>query len=97
MSHSFGENVAIGGDAIVVSSRTNVFQEASLSIFLHDGHAGQWVLHDVIQPDPSRVSGIGFASSIATDGETLIVGARNTEMEEETDAGAAYSFGCDST
>ena len=95
MSHSFGEYVAIDGDAIVVSSRTNGFQEAGLSVFLRDGN--QWVLHNVLQPDPSRVSGIGFASSIATDGPTLLVGARNADIKEGVDAGAAYSFGCGST
>lgn len=78
-----------------MSYRTSGFQEAGLSVFLRDGN--QWVLHNVLQPDPSRVSGIGFASSIATDGPTLLVGARNADIKEGVDAGAAYSFGCGST
>lgn len=59
VGHSFGEYVAIAEGAIVVSSRADGTTAASLSIFLHDRY--HWVLHDVIQPDPSHVSGIGFA------------------------------------
>ena len=32
-----------------------------------------------------------------TDGPTLLVGARNADIKEGVDAGAAYSFGCGST
>ena len=95
VSHSFGENVAIADGTIVVSTRSDNTQAASLSIFLHDGY--QWNLHDFIQPGPSRVSGIGFASSISTDGKTLLVGSRKADLKEKIDTGAAYSFGCNST
>lgn len=95
IGHSFGEHVAIADGAIVVSSRADGAQAASLSIFLHDGH--QWVLHDVIQPDPSHISGIAFASSISTDGEALLVGARKADTEEKIDTGVAYLFGCNFT
>ena len=95
VGHSFGEHVAIADGAIVVSSRADGTKAASLSIFLHDGY--HWVLHDVIQPDPSHVSGIGFASSISTDGEALLVGARKADTEEKIDNGVAYLFGCNFT
>jgi len=92
LSHSFGENVVIEEGAIVVSSRAGGAQAAGLSVFLNDGY--QWVLHNVIQPDPSRVSEMGFASSISTDGNNLLVGARKVDKEEFIDTGAAYLFGC---
>lgn len=94
-SHSFGEHIAIAEGAIVVSSRADGAQAGSLSIFLHDGT--HWVLHDVIEPDPSRGSGLGFASSISTDGDALLVGARKADTEEKVHTGAAYLFGCNST
>ncbi len=93
----FGDKVAIDGDTAVVGAPAYwAYPETgavdpSAYVFARQGE--QWNAQARLLPDPGVV-GVKFGSSVAIDGETLIVGAH---LEEQTERyqGSAYVFARD--
>lgn len=95
---TFGDRVAIDGDIIVVGARaadtsscsscTALFDRGAAYVFVKPG--GGWVdqTQNATLSPSDNVFGTQFGSSVAVDGDTIVVGAWRTS----SDRGAAYVF-----
>lgn len=90
---AFGYYVAHSGDTIAISSLNKDMGESSdagaVDVFVRNG--GDWVLQATLVPSDSA-AGSEFGTSVALDGDTLIVGARWHDLPDADGAGAAYVF-----
>ena len=90
----FGDKVAIESDTAVVGAPAYwahpEMDAVSASAYLFTRQGEQWSQQARLMPD-SRIAGVKFGSSVAIDGDTVIVGAN---LEEQTDRyqGSAYVF-----
>jgi hypothetical protein len=93
---TFGSSVAIDGDRIVVGSPTvesPVFNAGHAYLYEADGSGG-WT-ETLLQPS-DVVADTNFGSSVAVDGDRVVVGAPGTPWDPDIDPGAAaYVFDLD--
>ena len=84
----FGSAVAIDGDTLVVGAPYNDGVGAA-HVFIRQG--GIWIEEaKLTAPDAAPDDRFGY--SVAIDGDTVIVGARDDDHEGGVDAGSAYVF-----
>ncbi|WP_075343817.1 hypothetical protein [Tenacibaculum agarivorans] len=88
--HEFGERVAIDGNIAVASSRSNEAAEGKVYVFINDG-SGNWTQQTILKASDG-FAGDNFGSSVAIEGNYLIVGARSQTNVSAVDTGAAYLF-----
>ncbi len=88
--HEFGERVAIDGNIAVASSRSNEAAEGKVYVFVNDG-SGNWTQQTILKASDG-FAGDNFGSSVAIEGNYLIVGARSQTNASAVDTGAAYLF-----
>jgi FG-GAP repeat len=86
-SEFFGWSVAISGDTILVGAY-NESPDGAAYVFERDG-AGGWMQTARLTPDDGWAWYFGW--SVAIDGDTVVIGARN-DFERGQYAGAAYVF-----
>jgi LPXTG-site transpeptidase (sortase) family protein len=93
----FGWSVAISGNTAVVGARNEDLERSTGAlvnagaayIFVRSGPS--WMLEARLQPrDPDQ--GDTFGVSVAIDGNTVVVGATGSDLDDINNAGAAYVF-----
>lgn len=84
-----GHAIAVDKKTLVSGARSDL-SGAGGSAFVFTRRAGQWIQTQVLAPD-DRVSGDDYGHSVAIDGKTLAVGARN-HGGEPFSAGAVYVY-----
>jgi len=95
-SEIFGSSVAISGDTIVVGAiyANDEGWKAKGSAYIFEKPSSGWV--DMTQQTAKLTAsdvdeGYNFGGSVAIDGDTVVIGAKNSDIPE-TDTGAAYVF-----
>ena len=104
---SFGESVAISGDTIVVSapkedsdgtSQADNSSDESGAVYIFTRNGNSWIQEAYLKASNSE-AGDQFGSSVALDGDTLVVGAISEDSDGSTGAdnsvsnsGAVYVF-----
>ncbi len=81
----FGQAVALRGDLLVVGAHTVDNLAGAVHVFQRDASTGSWTEEARLQPDDTG-AGQNFGEAVATDGETIVVGAA------QHGTGAAYLF-----
>ncbi len=89
-NYRFGERVAIDGDIAAVTSRSNGAGLGKVYIYVNDG-SGNWSEQTILTASDG-FSGDNFGSSVAIEGNYLVVGARSQLNSSDVDTGAAYLF-----
>ncbi|GAA0712063.1 hypothetical protein GCM10009430_02110 [Aquimarina litoralis] len=89
-NYRFGERVAIDGNIAVTVSRTNGVEAGKVYIFTNDG-AGNWTQQTTLTASDG-FAGDNFGSSVAIEGNYVIVGASAQTNTSGIDTGAAYLF-----
>ncbi|WP_299104287.1 hypothetical protein [uncultured Tenacibaculum sp.] len=89
-NYRFGERVAIDGNIAVTTSRSNGTEPGKVYIFINDG-AGNWTEQTILTASDG-FAGDNFGSSVALQGNYLVVGARSQTNASVVDTGAAYLF-----
>ncbi|TCI93611.1 hypothetical protein [Tenacibaculum sp. M341] len=89
-NHRFGERVAIDGNIAVTVSRSNGEAAGKVYVYTNDG-AGNWSQQTILTASDGFV-GDNFGSSIALQGNYLVVGASAQTNSSAVDTGAAYLF-----
>jgi alpha-tubulin suppressor-like RCC1 family protein len=82
-----GSTLAVGAPYDDVSGRQNA---GRVSIFVRDG-SGAWILEARLVA-PTAIANELFGSSVAVEGDTVVVGAPLTDVGGLADAGAAYRY-----
>jgi len=88
----FGRSVAISGDTIVVGASfadTTAENDGSADVFTRPG--GIWSQQDHLLADEAAENDL-FGSSVAVDGDTLVVGAQHATLFTAGRAASAYVF-----
>lgn len=88
----FGESVALNGDLLVVGSRladTDTVHAGGVA-YVYERQAGDFVL--VKRLESSDQAGGEFGSHIATDGQTIVIGAPFVDEGNNSERGRAYVF-----
>jgi hypothetical protein len=91
---SFGWDVAIDGDSIVVSAhnQTDLFaSQGAVYVFVPDLLLGGWMQQARLTAMDAGLGGDALGVSVAIDGDTLVAGAPRHD-HAGADAGAAYVF-----
>lgn len=92
----FGFEVAISGEAVVVSSNADDnaggIDAGSAYVFSRSG--GSWVQHAKLLAADGRPNDL-FGTAVAIDGETVVAGSTSADLTAMPDAGAAYVFAVD--
>lgn len=94
----FGGSVAIQGNLLVVGAVNadtdiNTRNEGAVYIYERNPAAGEWEFRDKLLQDETDVNIAGFfGSSVAIEGETIVVGALGREVGGNVQAGATYVF-----
>jgi hypothetical protein len=87
-SYGFGYSLdAVGNELIVGAPYVD-----SGRAYVFDGSTELWRDTAILLPDPTPVSGAQFGSTIATDGDTLVVGAIKETIGGVVSVGAIYVF-----
>ncbi|MGY3791976.1 hypothetical protein [Aquimarina sp. 433] len=89
-NYRFGERVAIDGNIAVTVSRSNGAAAGKVYVFINDG-AGNWTQQTTLTASDG-FAGDNFGSSIALQGNYLVVGASFQTNSSAVDTGAAYLF-----
>ncbi|WP_299605439.1 hypothetical protein [uncultured Aquimarina sp.] len=89
-NYRFGERVAIDGNIAVTVSRSNGAAVGKVYLFINDG-AGNWTQQTTLTASDG-FAGDNFGSSIALQGNYLVVGASFQTNSSAVDTGAAYLF-----
>ena len=86
----FGASVALLGDLAVVGAlRTDAGARDAGVVYLFSTESGE-LLHTVQRREPDAAD--LFGTSVAADGENVVIGAPGVDQENVRDAGAAYVF-----
>ncbi len=86
----FGNAVAVNGDTVVVGAYANkggLYQGAAYIYSRNQGGAGAWGLAASLS-DPAASNGDNFGTSVAVDGDTVVVGAQGSSGAQ----GKAYIY-----
>jgi len=89
----FGAAVALGGDFAVVGAPGDDTEEPDAGaayVFERFGHG--WVQRAKLTAGADAVEGDRFGAAVALVGDTILVGAAETDLPGKTNAGAAYVF-----
>ncbi|SNR15294.1 hypothetical protein [Tenacibaculum jejuense] len=89
-NHRFGERVVIDGNIAVTVSRSNGEAAGKVYVYTNDG-SGNWSQQTILTASDS-FAGDNFGSSIALQGNYLVVGASAQTNSSAVDTGAAYLF-----
>ncbi|AXT52559.1 hypothetical protein D1818_17605 [Aquimarina sp. BL5] len=89
-NYRFGERVAIDGNVAVTVSRTNGTEAGKVYLYTNDG-AGNWTQQTTLTAS-NGFAGDNFGSSVAIEGNYLVVGAKSQTNASAVDTGAAYLF-----
>ena len=89
-NYRFGERVTIDGNIAVTVSRANGTAAGKVYVYTYDG-AGNWTQQTTLTASDG-FAGDNFGSSIAIEGNYLVVGARSQTNASAVDTGAAYLF-----
>jgi len=85
----FGSAVALDGTVAAVGAPGMESSKGCVYLFTNNGSA--WIQTDIIYA-PSGVAGDYFGTSVALQGDTLVVGAPRVDFTPINNAGAAYIF-----
>jgi hypothetical protein len=90
---SFGSAVALSGDTIVVGAceMSMAGQVHAGAVYLFSGSGSTWSQQAEFG-DPAASADDAFGSAVALDGDTALVGAPDTTVAGQSDAGSAYLF-----
>jgi hypothetical protein len=86
---NFGRALAIQGNLLVVTARKNAAERGTAYIFVNKG--GDWVYQSTLTASDSA-DGDYFGQSVALQGNSLVIGARNTANPDGIRAGGFYLF-----
>ncbi len=75
-SSRYGSVVAYSGEVILVGAPGTYDESGMVYIYQYDSSAGTWPLLQTIR-DPSLTSGSKFGTSVAKDGNTVVIGSPN--------------------
>ncbi|WP_299715649.1 hypothetical protein [uncultured Tenacibaculum sp.] len=89
-NHRFGERVVIDGNIAVTVSRSNGEAAGKVYVYTNDG-SGNWSQQTILTASDG-FAGDNFGSSIALQGNYLVVGASAQTNSAAVDTGAAYLF-----
>ncbi|WP_348718817.1 hypothetical protein [Tenacibaculum sp. 190130A14a] len=89
-NYRFGERVAIDGNIAVTVSRNNGAVAGKVYVYINDG-SGNWSQQTILTASDG-FAGDNFGSSVALEGNYLVVGARSQTNTSVVDSGAAYLF-----
>ncbi|WP_299680337.1 hypothetical protein [uncultured Tenacibaculum sp.] len=89
-NHRFGERVVIDGNIAVTVSRSNGEAAGKVYIYINDG-SGNWSQQTILTASDG-FAGDNFGSSIALQGNYLVVGASSQINSSAVDTGVAYLF-----
>lgn len=89
-NYRFGERVAIDGNIAAVTSRSNGVEQGKVYIYINDG-SGNWSQQTILNAS-NAFAGDHFGSSVALEGNYLLVGARFQLDTNDVDTGAAYLY-----
>jgi hypothetical protein len=95
----FGIAVAISGEVVVVGATgtsTPEYMAGAAHVYRYDPTIGQWH-HDAMLTASEGDYGDIFGWSVAVDGDVILIGARDDEVNGESLAGSAYVFRYDAT
>ena len=92
----FGWSVAIDGDYAVCGSPTSNSNTGAAYIFKRDGVTNTWSEHQKLTAYDAAVN-YSFGTSVAIDGDYVIVGESDYDTSTLTNSGAAYIFKRDGT
>ena len=88
----FGHSVDISGDTVIIGASKeddDYTSSGSAYIFTRDGTA--WTLQEKLTASDAAIFN-EFGSSVAIDGDNVIIGASGYENGDETEVGCAYFF-----
>ncbi len=89
-NYRFGERVAIDGNIAVTVSRSNGEAAGKVYVYINDG-SGNWSQQTILTASDGFADD-NFGSSIALQGNYLVVGASSQTNSSAVDTGAAYLF-----
>jgi hypothetical protein len=106
---NFGSSVSIAGTTMVISALLQDYDDTGANgitdagaafVYIWNSGSSQWDYQQKLVPTAgtnSRVASDNFGSSVALSGDTVIIGAKNQDYDENgnallTDAGAAFLF-----
>jgi hypothetical protein len=95
----FGGKVAISGEIVVVGATGTSLPEyktGAAHVYRYDPAVGQWH-HEAMLTASDGDYGDIFGWSVAADGDVILIGARDDEVNGITQAGSAYVFRYDGT
>ena len=85
VANRFGTAVDVDGDRVVVGAPgedcTGAERDGTVYLFVR-GPGGSWTLEQKI-PSPVAVDNVGFGSSVALDGDVLVVGAEFQDSDQQ--------------
>jgi hypothetical protein len=90
----FGKAVAVSGEVVVVGAdgtSTPEFMAGAVHVYRYDAAVGQW-RHEAMLTASDGEAGDIFGWSVAADGDVILIGARDDEVNGESQAGSAYVF-----
>ena len=97
VANRFGTAVDVDGDRVVVGAPgedcTGAERDGTVYLFVR-GPGGSWTLEQKI-PSPVAIDNVGFGSSVALDGDVLVVGAEFQDSDQQppqTFIGGAFVF-----
>lgn len=109
VSNSFGTSVGLQDDIAIVGcpAATNInsynnfsYNPGAASVYLNTNNSWN-ILSEIFSPNTDNMTGDKLGSSIAIDGNTMVVGAPNNTIDSEgsgyANAGAAYVFNWNGT
>ena len=95
----FGGKVAISGEIVVVGATGTSLPEyktGAAHVYRYDPAVGQWH-HEAMLTASDGDYGDIFGWSVAADGDVILIGARDDEVNGQSLAGSAYVFRYDGT
>ena len=88
---NFGSAIAMDGDTFVVGvANDDDAGTGSGSVYIFTYNGNDWIAEKLTAGD--AVAGDGFGSSVAIEGDTLVVGAENNDVDGYNSAGSIYIY-----
>ncbi|MBD3334326.1 MAG: hypothetical protein GF355_02320 [Candidatus Eisenbacteria bacterium] len=90
----FGDAVAVSREIVVVGAEATAAPEnyqGAVHVFRYDPAGAQWE-HEAMLTASDGDAGDSFGWSLAVDGDVVLIGARDDEVNGESQAGSAYVF-----
>jgi hypothetical protein len=90
----FGGSVAVSGNIIAVgasSTSAPEYMTGAVHVYRYDGDTSEW-RHEAMLTASDGDYGDIFGNAVAADGDLILIGARDDEVNGESLAGSAYVF-----